>query len=173
MSTTNWADLIKKSGDAANTNYEPLPDGDYELKIVKVESVITSTGKPMYKVTNEVQGGPYANRKVWDNLVVTHDSPSAMNMFFMKVIAMGLTKPFFESNPTDAQIEQALTGRTFRANLGLRTYEGKDSNEIKRYYKGQETAAPSSTPGAAVPPPPPAPAPAPAPASPVSSETPF
>jgi hypothetical protein len=171
MSTTNWAELIKKSGDAANTNYEPLPDGDYELKIVKVEAVITSTGKPMFKVTNEVQGGPHANRKVWDNLVVTHDNQKAMDMFFMKVIAMGLTKPFFESNPTDAQIEQALTGRTFRANIGLRTYEGKDSNEIKRYYKGQETAAPSSTPGAAVPPPPPAPAPAPA--SPISSETPF
>jgi hypothetical protein len=172
MSTTNWADLIKKSGDAAsNTNYEPLPDGDYELKIVKVESVITSTGKPMYKVTNEVQGGPYANRKVWDNLVVTHDNPSAMNMFFMKVIAMGLTKPFFESNPTDAQIEQALTGRTFRANLGLRTYEGKDSNEIKKYYSGQAAAAAPSTPGAAVPPPPPAPAPAPA--APVTAQEPF
>jgi hypothetical protein len=171
MSTTNWAELIKKSGDAAsNTNYEPLPDGDYELKIVKVEAVTTSTGKPMFKVTNEVQGGPYANRKVWDNLVVTHDNQKAMDMFFMKVIAMGLTKPFFESNPTDAQIEQALTGRTFRANIGLRTYEGKDSNEIKRYYKGQETAAPSTA-GAAVPPPPPAPAPAPA--SPISSETPF
>jgi hypothetical protein len=171
MSTTNWAELIKKSGDAAsNTNYEPLPDGDYELKIVKVEAVVTSTGKPMFKVTNEVQGGPHANRKVWDNLVVTHDNQKAMDMFFMKVIAMGLTKPFFESNPTDAQIEQALTGRTFRANIGLRTYEGKDSNEIKRYYKGQETAAPSTA-GAAVPPPPPAPAPAPA--SPISSETPF
>jgi hypothetical protein len=172
MSTTNWAELIKKSGDAAsNTNYEPLPDGDYELKIVKVEAVTTSTGKPMFKVTNEVQGGPYANRKVWDNLVVTHDNPTAMNMFFMKVIAMGLTKPFFESNPTDAQIEQALTGRTFRANLGLRTYEGKDSNEIKKYYSGGAAAAAPSTAGAAVPPPPPAPAPAPA--SPVSSETPF
>jgi hypothetical protein len=172
MSTTNWAELIKKSGDAAsNTNYEPLPDGDYELKIVKVEAVTTSTGKPMFKVTNEVQGGPYANRKVWDNLVVTHDNPTAMNMFFMKVIAMGLTKPFFESNPTDAQIEQALTGRTFRANLGLRTYEGKDSNEIKKYYSGQAAAPAPSTAGAAVPPPPPAPAPAPA--SPISSETPF
>jgi hypothetical protein len=125
----------------------------------------------MYKVTNEVQGGPYANRKVWENLVVTHDNPVAMDMFFMKVIAMGLTKPFFESNPTDAQIEQALTGRTFRANIGLRTYEGKDSNEIKKYYKGQSTSEPSSTPGAAVPPPPPAP-PA-APVAPVSSETPF
>ena len=172
MSTTNWAELIKKSGDlSSNTNYEPLPDGDYELKVIKVEAVITSTGKPMFKVTNEVQGGPYANRKVWDNLVVTHDNSKAMDMFFMKVIAMGLTKPFFESNPTDAQIEQALTGRTFRANIGLRTYEGKDSNEIKKYYKGQSTSEPSSTPGAAVPPPPPAP-PA-APVAPVSSETPF
>jgi hypothetical protein len=94
-----------------------------------------------------------------------------MNMFFMKVIAMGLTKPFFESNPTDAQIEQALTGRSFRANIGLRTYEGKDSNEIKKYYPGQAAATAPSTAGAAVPPPPPAPAPAPA--SPVSSETPF
>lgn len=172
MSTTNWAELIKKSGDlSSNTNYEPLPDGDYELKIVKVEAVVTSTGKPMFKVTNEVQGGPYANRKVWDNLVVTHDNPKAMDMFFMKVIAMGLTKPFFESNPTDAQIEQALTGRTFRANIGLRTYEGKDSNEIKKYFPGQAAAVAPSTAGAAVPPPPPAP-PA-APISPVSSETPF
>ena len=180
MSTINWADLVKNAGDAAsNTNYEPLPDGDYELKVVQAETKTTQTGKTMFKITNEVQGGPYAKRRVWDQLVVTTDNPKAMNMFFMKASAMGLTSAFFDSNPTNAQIEQALTGRTFRATLGKRSYNGTESNEIKRYYSAQAAAPGAATAGAAVPPPPPAPsaapapAPAPAPAAPVSAEEPF
>lgn len=181
MSTINWADLVKNAGEAAsNTNYEPLPDGDYELKVIQAETKTTQTGKTMFKVTNEVQGGPYAKRRVWDQLVVTTDNPKAMNMFFMKASAMGLTSAFFDSNPTNAQIEQALNGRTFRATLGKRTYNGTESNEIKRYYPIQSAApAAATTAGASVPPPPPAPsaapapAPAPAPAAPVNAEEPF
>lgn len=183
MSTINWADLVKQAGTTATTNYEPLPDGDYELKVAQVTTTTTQTGKTMFKITNEVQGGPFAKRRVWDQLVVTTDNPKAMNMFFMKVTSMGLTTAFFDANPTNAQIEQALTGRTFRATLGKRTYNGTESNEIKRYYPSQVPATPyaaaPSTAGAAVPPPPPAPsaapapAPAPAPAAPVTAEEPF
>jgi hypothetical protein len=180
MSTINWADLVKQAGDAGgNTNYEPLPDGDYELKVIDAKATTTQTGKTMFKITNEVQGGPFAKRRVWDQLVVTTDNPKAMNMFFMKVTAMGLTTAFFDSNPTNAQIEQALNGRTFRATLGKRSYNGNESNEIKRYYKVQGSAPAATTAGAAVPPPPPAPsaapapAPAPAPAAPINAEEPF
>lgn len=184
MSTINWADLVKQAGTTATTNYEPLPDGDYELKVIQVATTTTQTGKTMFKITNEVQGGPFAKRRVWDQLVVTTDNPKAMNMFFMKVTSMGLTTAFFDANPTNAQIEQALTGRTFRATLGKRTYNGTESNEIKRYYAvtapaAAAAAAAPTTAGAAVPPPPPAPstaaapAPSPAPAAPLSSEEPF
>jgi hypothetical protein len=179
MSTINWADLVKQAGDtASSTNYEPLPDGDYELKVVQAVATTTSTGKVMFKVTNEVQGGPFAKRRVWDQLVVTTDNPKAMNMFFMKASAMGLGRTFWDANPSNAQVEQALNGRAFRATLGKRTYNGTESNEIKRYFASQAaadaTVAASAAPvsaGAAVPPPPPAPAPAPS--SPVTASEPF
>jgi hypothetical protein len=176
MSTINWADLVKQAGDAGgNTNYEPLPDGDYELKVIQAVATTTSTGKVMFKVTNEVQGGPYAKRRVWDQLVVTTDNPKAMNMFFMKASAMGLGRTFWDANPSNAQVEQALNGRSFRATLGKRTYNGTESNEIKRYFPSQTAAADTSatTAGAAVPPPPPAPPASPAPSSPITAEEPF
>jgi hypothetical protein len=177
MSTINWADLVKQAGDAGgSTNYEPLPDGDYELKVIQAEATMTKTGKVMFKVTNEVQGGPYAKRRVWDQLVVTDDNPKAMNMFFMKASAMGLGRTFWDANPSNAQVEQALNGRTFRATLGKRTYNGTESNEIKRYFATQAAAGTTpaaTTPGASVPPPPPAPPAAPAPSSPLTAEEPF
>jgi hypothetical protein len=178
MSTINWADLVQQAGESAsNTNYEPLPDGDYELKVIQAQATTTSTGKVMFKVTNEVQGGPFAKRRVWDQLVVTTDNPKAMNMFFMKASAMGLGRTFWDANPSNAQVEQALNGRSFRATLGKRTYNGTESNEIKRYFPSQvapEGTGATATPFAnASPVPPPPPAPAPAPSSPVTASEPF
>ncbi len=185
MTTVNFSELVKQAGTAATSggNYAPLPDGDYDLKVIEAQATTTSTGKLMFKITNEVQGGAHDKRRVWDQLVVTQDNPKAMNMFFMKAGAMGLPTTYFEQNPTPAQIEQALIGRAFRATLGARTYNGNQSNEIKRYF-ALTAAAPAATataaPVAAAPAPAPAPAPAaapapaPAPASPVASEdTPF
>jgi hypothetical protein len=101
-----------------------------------------------------------------------------MNMFFMKASSMGLGRTFWESNPTNPQIEEALNGRTFRATLGKRTYNGTESNEIKRYYPApvDAVATPFAATSASVPPPPPAPAPAPAspsPSTPLTAEEPF
>jgi len=183
MSTINFSELLKQAGTAAtSTNYEPLPDGDYDLKVIEASATTTSTGKLMFKVTNEVQGGAYDKRRVWDQLVVSPDNPKAMNMFFMKANAMGLGTPYWEQNPSPAQVEQALMGRAYRATLGTRTYNGTQSNEIKRYYPATTaSAAPASAPevasapaaAAAAPAPAPAPAPAAAPAPPVSGDQPF
>ena len=171
MTSVNWADLVQQAGDAAtSSNYEPLPDGDYELKVVDAQSTTSASGKPMFKVTTEVQGGAYAKRRVWDQLVVTADNPKAMNMFFMKAGAMGLGRDFWSGNPGNAQVEQALMGRSFRATLGTRTYNGNQSNEIKRYYPAQvgATTTAAAPPAAAPAPSAAAPAPAPAPATPVA-----
>jgi hypothetical protein len=179
MTTVNFSELYAKAGSAASaTNYEPLPDGDYELKVIEASSATTSTGKLMFKVTTEVQGGAFDRRRVWDQLVITPENPKAMNMFFMKANSiLGVGQDFWNANPSPAQIEQGLLGRSFRATLGTRTYNGNRSNEIKRYYPGTATAAvPAAAPVAAAPAPAPAaaPAPAPAPASPVSTaDTPF
>jgi hypothetical protein len=187
MSSINWNDLVKEAGETSN--YEPLPDGDYELKVTEAKATTTQTGKTMFKLTTEVISGPHAKRRVWDNLVITTDNPKALGMFFMKMTVLGLGKEYFSTNPTNAQIEAALVNRTFRATLGTRTYNGNRSNEIKQYHvirtegaAGVSAAAPAPAPApapAAAPAPStpfdgpsvaPAPAPAPAPAAPVSSE---
>ena len=169
MSTLNWSELIKEAGDAGQTSYEPLPDGDYELKVLEAETKTSQSGKVMFAIKTQVQGGAHANRLVWDNLVVTQDNPTALGIFFRKMAAMGLTQEnFFSLGPDNSQIEQALVGRMFRGQIGNRTYNGQKRNEIKNYYPSSasaQAAAPAATQTAAAAAPAAAPAPAPAPAA--------
>jgi hypothetical protein len=125
MSTLNWNDLIKDAGDAANTSYEPLPDGDYELVITEATASVAQSGKAMFKVKAQVQSGPHAKRLVWDNLVVSPENATALGIFFRKMSALGLSREFFTQNPSNAQIEQAMLNRPFRAQIGSRTWQGQ------------------------------------------------
>lgn len=180
MSSLNWSDLVKEAGDVSS--YEPLPDGDYDLKVTEATAKVSQSGKTMFSLKTEVQAGPHAKRLVWDNLVVSPENNAALGMFFKKMSALGLGKTYFDQNPSNAQIEQALVGRTFRGQVGSRIWQGTKRNEIKMYYviPSDNAATPSvpATPFAAPAPAPapapvaaaPAPAPAPAPASPVASE---
>jgi hypothetical protein len=38
MVALNWGDLVKDAGDSASGSYEPLPDGDYDLKVIEASS---------------------------------------------------------------------------------------------------------------------------------------
>ena len=184
MSSVNWSDLVKEAGETAS--YEPLPDGDYELKVIESKATVSQSGKTMFKITTEVQSGPHAKRRVWDNLVISPGNTNALGMFFMKMGVLGLPRDYFNTNPTNAQIEQALLHRTFRGSLATRTYNGTQSNEIKNYNAIASVVsdafsapvAPAPAPAAAPAPAPvaaAAPAPAPAPVAPVSAseDTPF
>jgi hypothetical protein len=167
MSTLNWNELIKDAEVGGGNNYEPMPDGDYELKVLEAETKTTQSGKVMFSTKCEVVGGPNAKRLVWDNLVVSPDNPTALGIFFRKMDAMGLGKEsFFDRQPTNPQIEQALVGRSFRGQIGTRVYNNKKSNEIKNYYASASAApaAPATSASASAPASAPAPAPAPAPA---------
>lgn len=172
MSSLNWSDLVKEAGET--TSYEPLPDNDYELKVTESKATVSQSGKTMFKITTEVQGGPHAKRRIWDQLVISPENPKALTMFFVKMGALGLGKDFFESNPTNAQIEAALLHRSFRGTVGKRTYNGNVSNEIKNYHRiVVDAAVASSAAAVAAPAPAPAPAPAAAPAPAPAPATPF
>lgn len=169
MSSINWADLVKDAGEPTSGSYEPLPDGDYDLKVIEVKSTVSASGKTMFKLTTEVQGGAYNKRRIWDNLVVSPENKNALNIFFGKLAALGVPREFFFNNPSNAQIEASIDGKSFRAKVGSRTWNGDKRNEITKYYINPAAGAAVSVPpvapstaGAAVPPPPPAPAPAPA-----------
>lgn len=174
MSTLNWSDLIKNAGETAT--YEPLPDGDYDLTVVEAVAKVTQSGKTMFALKAQVESGAFAKRLVWDNLTVSPENATALGIFFKKMGALGLTREFFDRQPmpTNAQIEQALAGRRFRAQIGQKTYQGQKRNEIKNYYPaaGGTTAA-AAAPAAAAPAPAPAPSPAPAPAPAAAPAAPF
>jgi len=163
VSSLNWGDLVKDAGDVGG-NYEPLPDGDYDLIVLEATAKVAQSGKTMFAIKAQVQGGAHAKRLVWDNLVVTPDSPAALGMFFRKMAALGLGREYFATAPSNAAIEAALKNRAFRAQVGSRTWNGSKKNEIKMYYIATAAAATPAPAAAPAPAPAPAPAAAPAPA---------
>ena len=80
MSSLNWGDLVKDAGETGS--YEPLPDGDYDLVVQEAVAKTSQSGKTMFALKAQVQNGAHAKRLVWDNLVVTPESPAALGMFF-------------------------------------------------------------------------------------------
>ena len=177
MSALSWGDLMKDAGDSASGGFEPLPDGDYDFKIVEATASQSSSGKTMFKIKAQVQGGAFNSRLVWDNLVVSPENPNALGFFFRKMSALGLTSEFFNTNPTNAQIEQALQNRSFRGKIGSRTWQGQKRNEFKSYAPpvgggaGVQQSAPApQAPAPVAPAPQAAPAPQGPPAPPVQPQ---
>jgi hypothetical protein len=165
MTQLDWGQLVSQAGESGGGgNYEPLPDGEYELKVIEASHTTTQSGKPMFKVTAEVQTGAHAKRRVWDNLVVTQGNDTALAIFFDKMRAIGLPREYFTQGPSNDQIVQAMVGRPFRGQLATSEYNGKFRNEIKRYSPLPQAAsgAPTSIPAAAPAPAMAAPAPSPA-----------
>jgi hypothetical protein len=187
MADIPWDELMDAAG---SSDYAPIPQGDYDVKIVETEATKSSTDKPMWKIVTAVLHGPHEGRKIWTQQTLTMDNPDALNVFFRQMAAAGLTSEFFKTKPSNQQIADALLGRQFRAKVTIREWQGTPRNNIKQWNPlGAGAGAPGGgppppppggyggpppppaaggtpPPAAAAPPPPPAPAaPAPAPAA--------
>jgi hypothetical protein len=176
MPLKSWQDLLDDAGGAGG-DFETLPDGDYDFEIVKSEALQTKNGKTMYKIQAKVENGPNKGKTVWNNFVISPESPVALNIFFRQMNVLGLDRNFWSSDPSDHQVAAKLMGTRFRGQVITKSFNGQESNEIKQFYTarasqpgpgagGPAVAAPApGAPAFAAPPPaaaPPAPAPAPA-----------
>jgi len=174
----NFAALMDKLGPntGGGRNSEPLPVGEYPLVITECTAKLTSTGKNMLSLKAVVDGGPYDNRPVWDNLVISPDNETAMRIFFGKMGAVGL-QDYLLQNPGMQELASAMLNRRFIGKLGTSEYRGRTRNEITAYKPFVAAVAPgvaaapeqvapqqqfpvanTAAAGAAVPPPPAAPA---------------
>lgn len=185
MTDINFGQLMEQ----ASAGFEPVPDDTYDVEVIKTEAVTSSTGKPMIKVQHQICGGPHNGRKLFDQFVISADNPNALGFFFEHMLAFGLDKAFFASNPPLSQVAQALMGRRAKAKVGSRTWQGREQNDVQGYTPsgnpqigGAPLGGPSIPgPGAtaapapvATPAPDPVAVPAPAPAGPPPiSEEPF
>jgi hypothetical protein len=147
MADIPWDELM----DAANdSDFAPIPQGDYDVKIIETEATKSSTDKPMWKITTAVLNGPHEGRKVWTQQTLTMDNPDALNVFFRQMAAAGLTREFFATKPSNQQIADALLGRSFRAKITIREWQGVPRNNIKQW---NPVSAAGRGPGGVAPPP--------------------
>lgn len=146
MATANFNDLLKAAADAGFGN---CPPGTYDVRVVKGEAKTTSANKDMIVVQFEIIGGPNNGRKVTNNFVISPENANALGFFFRHMRAMGLDSAYFEQNPTPAQVAASLVGKTCRIEVGTRTWNGEEREDVKKIMPpvaGQAVAAPVQAP---------------------------
>jgi Protein of unknown function (DUF669) len=115
-------------------SFEPLPAGDYNCQITDSEIVETRTGGEMLKLTLEVIDGPYANRKVWDNLNIRNSNATAQSIAHRTLAdlcaACGLG-PIADSEELHFKPFVAVLKIEPERTVGDRTYDAR--NGVKRY----------------------------------------
>lgn len=144
MPAKSWKELMNSAEEGAK-EFAILDEGMYNFVIKDAAKVgQTSKENPKFTINPSVESGPRANARVFHTFSVS-DSPYAMKMFFFGDLAtLGLGPTFFDANPTEQQIAQALQGRRFVAEVFH-----EDGTDGKKYARLRNFAAPVSAPPSA------------------------
>jgi hypothetical protein len=124
----NWGEMHKDATTAL--------EGEFPLVIVSAEAAKTSTGdKDMIKYKAKIESGPYVDRPLWGQFVISPESPVAMRILFSHLGVLGLDDKFFAANPTApvAVIAKALEGRRAIGVIGSREWMGAKREEIQSW----------------------------------------
>lgn len=141
----SWGAILDKLGGAAA--FEPLPAGEYDVRIIESNAQRASTGKPMIKIRFEVTSGPRAGRKFFHNFVITtqgENAERAMAVFFRNMKTLGLDEAYFRADPPLETVAKDLLGRVCRVMTNVREWQGQLNENVTRINPatpGQSLAA--------------------------------
>lgn len=110
------------------------PDGQYDMEIVQADATTANSGSAMVVAKLRCLTGPFANKHITNNFVLSVDNPIALNIFFKNMRAFGLDDNFFLQlgNGDHSAIANNLLGKRARVTLGHRPYQGVDQNKIDK-----------------------------------------
>lgn len=128
MASTSWKDLIGKA--EPMQDFAPLPAGPYEVEVESAEYKPTSTGKDMFMLTFKVTQGAHAGRKVWNNIVISPESPTALGIAFRDLATLGVSAEFLATEPDHSAICAKMIGATATATVVLRK-DDPTRNDVK------------------------------------------
>jgi hypothetical protein len=144
MPAQSWKDLMNKAEEGAK-EFAILDEGMYAFVIKDAAKVgQTSKENPKFTINPSVEAGPRANARVFHDFIVSDSAYAMKNFFFGDLAILGLGATFFDSNPTEQQIAQALQGKRFVAEV----YH-EEGNNGKTYARLRNFAAPTSAPPSA------------------------
>lgn len=126
MSETSWKSLRN----AAMTVLE----GDFPVVVVAAEATKSQNGKKMLKCKLKVESGPYAGRTIPHNFTFSPESPNAVWFWFNDLAILGADDAFFDTDPSDTQIAMQIVNRRATVTLEKKTYNGRDSEQVKRWH---------------------------------------
>ena len=113
------------------SNFEPLPKGDYKVAITDSElrDNKAKTGNYIW-LQMEVIDGPKQGRILWDQLTYQHDNPKAMEIGKSQFASVCLAVDVPRPNDT-----AELHNRPLIATVGIRKRKdnGELTNEVKSY----------------------------------------
>lgn len=147
MPAQSWKDLMNQAEEGAK-EFAILDPGMYSF-VIKDAAKVGQTAKenPKFTINPSVESGPRANARVFHDFVVSDNAFAMKNFFFGDLATLGLGAEFFNQNPTEQQIAQALQGRRFVAEVFH-----EEGNNGKTYARLRNFAgATSAPPGAGVP----------------------
>lgn len=130
MTSIDWAALKQTADDAT----QPAPAGEYDAIVTKADAKTASTGSPMIAVQCKITGGPKDSKVFFHNFVLSPQSAFAVAKFFSDLEAFGLNSEWFTThNPSMEQIAAELLNKPIHVELGIRSWQGQDRNEVKKF----------------------------------------
>lgn len=115
---------------------EALPAATYECSIEEMEYVAESSasGEPYAKFTFVVDEGEYEGRKVFWNRSL---QPKNLGYFKKALINCGADPEDIAGEFDFDEIAEDIKDNSVRVVVGVRDYEGEQTNEVKRVLKAE------------------------------------
>lgn len=130
MPAMDWKTLMNAAEEGAK-EFALLDEGMYSFVIKDAAKVgQTSKENPKFSINPSVETGERANARVWHDFSVSDSAYAMKTYFFGELANLGLGAEFFDTNPTEQQIAQALQGKRFVAEV----YH-EDGNDGKKRAK--------------------------------------
>lgn len=142
MGTVNYAQLMESAEEPES--FAPVPVGIYDVRVESVEVKLTKTGKVMYAQTLVITSGEYAKRKLWNNMVVSPESPKAMGFFFRDMALLGASKEFFQTDPDESEVAAKIIGADVKARVGLQKNDPTRNDVLGFVPASAPTGAPAA-----------------------------
>lgn len=122
------------------SQFSPVPNGDYPVVITESEVKPTKDGSGKYlQLTLEIIDGHYKGRKIWDRLNLWNNNQTAV-----EIANRALSQICHAVNVLQVNDSVQLHGKPLVAQIALRPASGgyDDSNDVKAYKAYVSGAAP-------------------------------
>jgi len=124
----------------ASDDYSAVPAGSYTAVIIASENKQTKSNNGSYlEFTLEIIEGQYKGRKVWDRLNLVNQNQTAVEIATRTLAS--ICKAVAVTKPRDSA---ELHNKPMQVLLAVKSYNGNESNEVKKYSASNAKLATST-----------------------------